>query len=419
MRVNLNHVKLRDQFTYTYSELMRWIFTWLIIGITLFSLFMHRAWFIPETDYVAYYKAGERALNGTNLYESDATPFKYFPVVSYFFIPLSLIPFQLSKVIFFLVNFISGLLIYILIYRKWNEKCGMWMALISLFSFIRFHNYDFLNSQLNHILLLILLFYLDLRRSHPIIASFLFSIMASFKIMPLLTLAPLLFMKKFKEIGWIIATFFVLCLIPVLTFRDGIQLYSNWFYLMLDTTEFPAPSGAIVQSVQAALWYWLGPILPKVDYFILLSSFIQIFLLGIVCFFASQSTTPDDEQRVLNAAIVLSTIISPLAWKHNYLLILPSFVILLQREQFLTAGIVSFLMTLSPTFLSIYSGYYSDRSYLTLFGALGVFFSLFIGFKVRSPMKYSDKVSESVAQPYLWCKISTYFRVHDKFPFLK
>lgn len=60
-------------------------------------------------------------------------------------------------------------------------------------------------------------------------------------------------------------------------------------------------------------------------------------------------------------------------------------------------------MTLSPTVLNIFSSQYSDRSYLTVFSALGVFFSLFTGFKGRCPLKHSE-VCESGMPPSLWFK---------------
>ncbi len=350
-----------------------WPIVWTSLIIILFLLFLHRTWFIPQTDYIAYYRAGQRALSGENLYAPDLTPFKYLPIVSYLFVPLSLLPYQISKLLFFFISFGLGVLVYVQIHRR----LGNFGTLFVLASMIRFHNYDFLNSQINHILLIFWFYYLNLRIERPVIASFLFSILASFKIVPLLLVTPLFFLKKYKEVGWILLFFTILSFIPLFSFHHGTDIYLNWLHLMQDTTPFPAPGDALFQSIQGALWYWLGPLLPNAYWFSATSYGIQALLVAFTCFYASQVSHPKDENRILIACFILTIIASPLAWKHNYLLILPAFVSLLEIKQYRVASIGFILMALFVGVLAPFSQDWVDRSYVTLLGALIIFFALF------------------------------------------
>jgi hypothetical protein len=76
------------------------------------------------------------------------------------------------------------------------------------------------------------------------------------------------------------------------------------------------------------------------------------------------------------AGIAVSIMISPLAWKHNFLLLLPAFVILIQARQFYWVGLAFFLMTLWGAIVGPFSMEWVDRSYATLWGALVLLLAL-------------------------------------------
>ena len=117
----MNHVETRlDSAGPSY-----WKWIWALIGTALFCLFAHRAWFIPDSDYVAYYNAGLRALKGENPYLYEATPFKYLPVVSWVFAPFALLPYTVSRMLFFALSFGTGLWAY----SRVHQKLGNWVAL--------------------------------------------------------------------------------------------------------------------------------------------------------------------------------------------------------------------------------------------------------------------------------------------------
>lgn len=351
------------------SSQRRWTILWVLLAISFFLLFAHRAWFIPETDYVAYYQAGFRALQGENLYRYESTPFKYLPGVAYLFIPFSILPFQISKFIFFVLSYLIGIWIYRQVYKRY----GHGITLLTFVAMIRFHNYDFLNSQVNHLLLGFLIFFLWYRKSYPVIGSSFFAILTCFKVMPVLVLPILLLQRQLKDFLTVGFSLLVLLLVPLLTFHEGIQVYSNWYELLKNTTEFPAPAGSILQSLQAALWYWVTSLHSAPQLFVVLSVLLQLIIYVYCLKAACQESEFSRQNEIILAGVILSVVFSPLAWKHNYLLLLPIFPVLLSKKQYVWAGVSFFLMTGVSAIVGIFSIEWADRSYATLLGAFVLF----------------------------------------------
>ena len=151
---------------------------------------------------------------------------------------------------------------------------------------------------------------------------------------------------------------------------------------MQNTTKFPASVGSFFPSIQGFLWYWSSHFLSQ-DFFTILMISIQLIFIGICCFFASQCQSSLDESRILSSAILLSVIISPIAWKHNYLLMVPAFIFLLKQGQWRSVVSVFFLMNFFSIFLYLLKGELLNESNFLLMGALVLFFSPFIGFQYK------------------------------------
>ncbi len=350
----------------------------LLLGFALFILFAHRSWYIPETDFVAYYQAGERAIHGVGLYLDEATPFKYLPVTSYFFIPFSLGTFFFGKQLFFLVSFFLGLWVYREVYRR----IGALGTVAVLACMLRFHNYDFLNSQINHVLLALFMVFLKYRASRPWIAAFCFSTLASFKVLPLLLIIPIIVGGNWREGLRIFTTLTALLLLPVFTFASGIFIYSEWYELLKRTTEWPAPTGAILQSISGGVWYWFGEFLGN-SKFLWLMSLIQLGFL-LLLGWLSWARRFKNQETLLVGALAGTIVLSPLAWKHNYLLSLPVFVLLWEMKRYVPFWTGFALMTGVSLLVGPISKYWVDRSYTTVIGLLIIVASLFHSFRTEN-----------------------------------
>jgi hypothetical protein len=83
----------------------RWTNAWRGAAALIFALYLSRSITANRDDFLAYFAAGERALQGITPYAREETPFRYLPLTAYFFIPLTLFSISVARVVFFILNF--------------------------------------------------------------------------------------------------------------------------------------------------------------------------------------------------------------------------------------------------------------------------------------------------------------------------
>jgi 8-oxo-dGTP pyrophosphatase MutT (NUDIX family) len=358
-----------------------WNLVWVLIAFVTFSIFAHRAWFIEATDFVAYYNAGSRILHSTPLYLIDEpTPFKYLPFSAYFFAPLSLLPFKLAKMLFFAVSFLAS----VLVYKRAITYYGHAVAILLFASFIRFHNYDFLNSQVNQILLWFLMNWIWDRNIKPNHSALSFALLCTFKVTPLIMLFPLILLKNFREAFRIAGFFVLLCLIPLFHIKGGLSIYQEWYNHMRGTTPSPVPDWDILQSIPVALWFWVKNSISQ-ELFRILCLTLSISLMAwsgksVFHYTRNLKRFPSRlvlvENAILSGFFILTIVLSPLAWKHNYLLLFPAILSLIIFSQTWIYGAQFLMLTLVPATLGNLFPELVHRSYIMVWGALVVFFGL-------------------------------------------
>ncbi len=338
----------------------QWKWIWLAFAGFTFCLSLWRILVSPhESDAVAYFTAGKAALTGSTPYIDQPTPFKYLPVVAYFFIPFSVLPFAAAEVSIFILSFAITVALYLWLIRR----VGNALAFLIFATFARFHFYDFINVQINHWILGLILGFLFLRKKHPWASAICLALGASFKVTPLLLLLPLVLDKNWKEALRASGVFAVCLLLPLLTF-GGWRVYSDWLHLLETTTPWKVHEAPIIQNVQAMLYYWLNPMIS----FEALTWMVRVLFVGMVLATLRFAKT---QLASFSALLVLSVIFSPLAWKHHYLLLLPGYLLIVENtKQLKIPLIIGFFMAWFPSTVISYSRHIADRSYSTVFGAL-------------------------------------------------
>jgi hypothetical protein len=286
---------------------------WLIAALALFCLYFSRVWLAGNDDFTAYYNAGQRALHGISPYKTEATPFRYLPSISFLFIPFTFFDFHTARVIFFLLNFSA----VIALYRSFRKKLGDLPTFLIALLFIRFHNHDFGNSQVNPILLILFFYWWENRKNKLHHATLAFAVFGSFKLLPFVLGLPLLVRGRWREIGLIATWTLLLNFLPIFFFENHIHVFANWFEEARKIGD-PAMMSNI-QSLQSALWWNLEGHLSE-GVFSVLSRVIQVVLLGTALLLAPKKNTED---WMIASTLALTTIFSPLAWKHNYLQFIP------------------------------------------------------------------------------------------------
>lgn len=353
---------------------------WALFAFAAFSIiYIDRTWVSTRSDFHAYYFAAEKALHGLSPYDlEDPTPYKYLPLTAYFFIPFTLLPYKFALVVFLL----SLLCATFFIYREIESAFGWRGVALTAFCFIRFHNQDLANHQINSILLLLYLLYLKKRETDGLILGCVaFAVFASFKLMPIFLLWPLFWMRKWRELTLIGVFLVVLNFIPVVLFDRSGLIYHDWIQIISHTTERPAPSAANVQSIASMCWYWLGGFLSVRHFNILM--FILGWVAAIAVLIAARKAkTHEDEKRVLSCMLAFSVLLSPLAWKHTYLQFIPLILIWIEERRDRRLFLFFSLTTVLPALIAIFSKEAADRSYLlVLTSAAFTWITLFEGQK--------------------------------------
>jgi uncharacterized membrane protein len=360
-----------------------WKGIWAVVASATFAVFFYRAWHSQGTDAQAYIMAGLRAWAGQNYYVSEATPFKYLPPIAFLFVPFSWMSLPTFNLTVFFTSWLAGAYLY----KEAISRLGSLGALLLFALFLRFHNYDFLNLQINHWILLLLWGFLAHRRRHPWFSAFCFSLAAAFKLTPLMLLLPLLFLKRWQELARIGVFLCVLCAVPILFSPLGVGIYSEWYQLVKSTTPWPAPDFPIAQSVQGALWFLMsGRVEPHA--FAMGMQLLVLLILGATLVVASKKRLGRNglgESELLCAFLVLAVIFSPLAWKHLYLWLWPAIFLLVRDRRWKVIFAVGALMSIGPGLVSIFTKHWADRSYMTVAGALVIWAALLSTREPRMP----------------------------------
>ena len=287
-----------------------------------------------RVDFPCYYFAGERFFNAENLYRlADTWPYKYPPVVAFFFQPLAIFNFDVSKVIFYLLSFFAmtityGLILGILFKGEKYEKKYL---IIPFLLMLRFHFYDFANLQVNSIMLFLIIYgYIQINKNNKIRGAFLFAIGGIFKIIPIFLALFFLMKGRFKSFFYILLALFSIQLLPLLVYGfDGYrELINGYFALMGESHSFYSGS-RILQSLPSLIYRFS-------EYFNILNSdtlkhtlmlpVLLICLIPFILMIRKRSIKEKISLIEFSYCCLFYPLVNPVGWRHSHVFILPAII---------------------------------------------------------------------------------------------
>jgi hypothetical protein len=191
------------------------------------------------SDFEVYYNAAKRILHSENLYriQSDGHYiFKYSPTSAVYFIPFTLLPFEIAKYIYWiLLSFIIVSAFYVSVkLLSFYKPCSKLNAIVFAGSVILAIHYlrELHLGQVNYVLLFLYIlsiyFYIE---NKTIYYSAVLAISIFIKPFTLLFIPYLIVKKKYKELMWFFAFCIVLALVPFLfygTIETTLNQYAMW-----------------------------------------------------------------------------------------------------------------------------------------------------------------------------------------------
>lgn len=325
---------------------MKKLFFFIFFAI-IFILAIRTFWTLSHTltpDYSVHYQAAVNVRNGWPVYygKTRFTVFAYPVMTALFFIPLSFFPYHLSQTFYLTINFISliliSLLIPIIITRKHSY---FFSALIFSFSYLSFPTKFTLGmGQLNLAAYIFLIFSLFFYFSSKKMATALFyAIACTIKPILILTIIAFLLKKEWKIVSYIILFFALFFLLSITIDRHALQDY--FYYFQHALPQVAINGGREIYYNQGLMGFVYRTIPLGMQMQISYIGDLAIFLIGLFKLKSYKSSIIYSFSLLLSMIPILDT----LSWQHHFvILMLPFsylFYKLIKDKKWKTLGLVS------------------------------------------------------------------------------
>lgn len=278
------------------------------------------------TDFGVCYRAGSRALAGESLYRpSDGhLQFKYSPAGALFFIPISVLPWEAAKGVWYALEilFLYGIFAASL---RLLPAPGTRPALLALWSFLVLAKCLGREIQLGQVNLLIILLLtltaLAVQEKRDVLAGILAAGSLFFKPYAVVFLPYLLFKRRFRTLaGWAVPLLLG-GLAPVLVFgwRGNWDVLGEWHRTIGLSTPSLLAAGDNASLHGLIRKHWPGlsasgvQIILGIFLAVLAALFLSMMLRG------KRAALPKVETAEAAFLMVLIPLFSPLGWYYNYL----------------------------------------------------------------------------------------------------
>jgi len=279
------------------------------------------------TDFGVCYQGGQRIVQGETLYrEADGhLQFKYSPAAAVFFAPLALLPYELAKAVWYILEltFLAGMFVLCGGMLPAEGKRAPSVLIWTFFIELKFLARELELGQVNLLILfgLTLMLYFLLKGKEGG-AGLLWGGSLLFKPYALVFLPYFLLKKKYRALIAGIAASAAGFFLPALFygFRGNFAVFREW-----PATLSKSTSGLLASYDNASLYGFLLKLFPVIPRQAIAAIFLTIFvgLAAVVLWLmrAGRTAPSVKNPELLESAflLVLIPLFSPLGWNYNYL----------------------------------------------------------------------------------------------------
>ena len=219
-------------------KLKRKYIVFIVIAIIFLGLFCRYGRRAPKRNYCdfrVYYVTAERFIQKQGIYgrpDEAITPFKYSPMFAFVLSPLSFFPQKCASFIFFTINFLSliGIFVFsqkLIVKDKITFRQNVFLYIFTLICGSRFIFQVLDSGQVGIIitfLVILGLYYLEKKKE--VLSSAFIALSTMFKYTSFIFLPYFFFRKKKKLVSFILLFIIIFCLLPAVYL--GISAHSNY-----------------------------------------------------------------------------------------------------------------------------------------------------------------------------------------------
>lgn len=312
-------------------------------------------------DLGVYWLAGQRILDGVPIYnpaDRITEMYKYSPAVALLFAPLSPLPLEVARSLWFALNFGLTLAIPLLAYELVGSRGGQlsqdrrfWVCAAAVLCSMRYVTMNAASGQIAAVQLALALGGLVLmKRGLPWGGGLLLSLAIMIKIVPVLLLGYLVLRRDWRGIAGTVAGCALWALLPALWFglAGDVALHLEWLrFIQTGNTlaELTRPQNQSLIALGTRIAILAGVPLTKLTpwYGPALFGGFGVLLLAL---------RKADHRLALVAILVYLTVIGPLSWPAGYVPLIVAWVFVVDRAQ----GRATYLLAGSSLALVLFTG---------------------------------------------------------------
>lgn len=331
---------------------------WLGMALLLFALLFVFQIKHNMVDFQVNFEAGKRLRWAESLYqyEDQHFMFKYLPVSAIVYAPLTFLPLDAAKAIWYLsIVICSGLIVY-LSYRILPESktVARYFWLLPPLILIKFFFRELDLGQINSLVTLVLLLMIwALSASKDLWAGVLWGLSVALKPYSLIFFPYLLVKKKFKSLWIGLLGIGLAFLIPALYygFKGNLEVHKEWWQTLSQSTPNLLSTWDNI-SIIAFFMKWTG----NRSLSLILAGLV-IGLVALLMLWLIYKGKAVSNPIVLEGAalLLLTPLVSPLGWDYTLFMALPAVMILIYNfSAFPRAWKVLLVINWAVIFLSVY-----------------------------------------------------------------
>ncbi len=323
------------------SKRLSWLLP-LILFCLVILIFFPRQLMTRMVDFEVNYKAAQRLLYGETLYRvaDGHYQFKYPPAAAFLYLPLTFLPLNAAKIIWFMLTLTASLGVLIFSSRLVGEKekTATWIPVISGLILARFFLREISLGQINSIItfLLLLMIIHWPAKSSPEWSNFLpgiyWGIASALKPYSLIFLPLFILRRATKSLFSGLAILFIAFIAPALFYglKGNWLVHQEWISHLSRSTP-PLLTSQDNVSLFGLLAKWGGSSFPVWETGMALVGLLALAMLGLVLF----SSYVSQPVRLEGSAILLLIpLVSPLGWDYTFLSAAPAISFLLANFSF-------------------------------------------------------------------------------------